>query len=196
MSAAFVETSHNTTNNERNTLITRTLIAVAALAAAVQNGCDSSSEVSSSGVKAKRAQVQVDQKGWTSEQNNVADRLKMDNTPGAIKHLYIISPFSGEVILYSTVKGKVTSSGKRLAPRTVQTDAQHGGMRTEINGNSWETGEVIEDDGTYGDSVQYIYWWDSRGIYHQHFFTGGQIVHVSDQPLPIHNVKINLEAGQ
>jgi hypothetical protein len=174
------------------------IMAVALLAATAQNSCENDNvESASSGIQAKRTQVQTDQNGWTIEQKNIALRLKMDNTPGAIKHLYVISPMSGQVILYSTVRGKVTSSGKRLAPRTVATNSQYTprGMVVDINGNNKETAEVIEDDGTYGDSVAYIYWWDSRGIYHQHFFTGGQIVTVSDQPLPVHNVLINLEAG-
>lgn len=178
-------------------MITRTLMAAALLAsAAMQDSCDSDKAVSSSGISEKRVTVRTDQNGWTVEQKNVGDRLAADNIPGAIKHLYIISPLSGEVLIYSTVKGKVTSSGKRLAPRTVQTDSNHGGIHANINGNDWDTPEVIEDDGTYGDSVPYIYWWDAQGRYHQQFFTGGQIIHVSDQPLPVHSVKINLEATQ
>lgn len=178
------------------------LIMIAAFAASVsQNSCgDNNEEVSSSGIAAKRVPVQTDQNGWTVEQKNIGGRLKTDNTPGAIKHLYVISPLSGEVIIYSTVMGKVTSSGKRLAPRTVSSMRSSGGdlhgMVVDINGRLKETPEVIEDDGTYGDSVEYIYWWDARGAYHQHFFTGGQIIHISDQPLPVHRVMINLETQE
>ena len=55
------------------------------------------------------AVVQTNLQGVTVEQQNIIDRLKTDNEPGAIKHLYVISPFSGQVLLYSTVKGKITS---------------------------------------------------------------------------------------
>jgi hypothetical protein len=178
------------------------ILAVTLVAASVQQGCydTSEKEESSSGVAAKRVSVQTDQNGWTTEQKNIAGRLKMDNTPGAIKHLYVISPMTGEVILYSTVMGKVTSSGKRLAPRTVSSMRSNGGdlygMLVDINGKVKETTEVEEDDGTYGDSVQYIYWTDARGAYHQHFFTGGQIITLSDQPLPVHRIMINLETQE
>lgn len=161
------------------------------------DSCDAPQPTASSGVSKHEAKVQTDLSGWTIEQHNVADRLKVDNTPGAIKYLYVISPYSGQVLIYSTVKGKVTSSGKRLTPTTVASasgqyvDSAHSGFST-VGGQS--TGEVLQDDGTYGSSVDYIYWWDVQGRYHQHFFTGGQIIHVSDQPLPVKSVLINVSA--
>jgi len=151
------------------------------------------------GVTKKTVDVSTDPDGWTVEQKNIAERLKRDNGVGAIKHLYIISPYSGQVIMYSTVRGKVTSSGKRLTPSTVtSTDgefvgSQHQGMGVDIGGVTKRTSEVLQDDGTYGSSCEYIYWFDSKGIYHSHFFTGGQIIHVADQPMPVKNITINLE---
>lgn len=153
----------------------------------------------SGSVSKKTVEVSTDADGWTVEQKNIAERLKRDNVVGAIKHLYVISPYSGQVILYSTVKGKVTSSGKRLTPNTVNAqDGQyvnhaHQGMGVNIGGNLKYTSEVLQDDGSYGSSCEYIYWFDSRGSYHSHFFTGGQIIHVSDQPMPVKNITINLE---
>jgi hypothetical protein len=153
----------------------------------------------SGSVSKKTVEVATDADGWTVEQKNIAERLKRDNIAGAIKHLYVISPYSGQVILYSTVKGKVTSSGKRLTPTSVAAgDGQyvgnaHMGMGVNINGQSKYTSEVLQDDGSYGSSCEYIFWFDSKGIYHSHFFTGGQIIHVADQPMPVKNVIINLE---
>ncbi len=155
--------------------------------------------VSASGVQKAEVQVPTNALGVTVEQQNVRDRLLMDNKVGAIKHLYIISPESGVILLYSTVKGKVTSSGKRLTPRTViaTTDMPNDvrGFPVKIGSEQKYTGEVLQDDGTYGDSDPYIYWWDVRGVYHQHFMTGGQIVHLSDQPLRVNSneIRINLE---
>lgn len=153
----------------------------------------------SGSVSKKTVEVSTDADGWTVEQKNIAERLKRDNVVGAIKHLYVISPYSGQVILYSTVKGKVTSSGKRLTPNTVSSsdgqyvDQSHRGMGVNIGGQTKYTSEVLQDDGSYGSSCEYIYWFDSRGSYHSHFFTGGQIIHVSDQPMPVKNITINLE---
>jgi len=36
----------------------------------------------------------------------------------------------------------------------------------------------------------------SVGAYHQHFFTGGQIIKVSDQPIQVKNIILNLELNQ
>ena len=179
------------------------LLLLAGFASIVWMGdsCDQNSNPSTaaSGVAKHQTKVQTDLSGWTIEQHNVADRLKVDNTPGAIKYLYVISPYSGQVIIYSTVKGKVTSSGKRLNPGTVAVGDGNESHRFYgyDTADGKETAEVLQDDGTYGASVDYIYWWDVQGRYHQHFFTGGQIIHVSDQPLPVKNVLINVsEAAQ
>lgn len=160
---------------------------------------DNSTVRSTSGVSQASTRVDVGSDGLTAEQRNVRDRLQEDNKPGAIKHLYVISPYSGQVLLYSTVRGKVTSSGKRLAPRTVaaadgaEVSGEFGGIPVSINSHTRRTTEVLEDDGTYGSSVEYIYWWDVQGRYHQHFFTGGQILHVSSEPIPVKSVVLNLE---
>lgn len=136
--------------------------------------------------------------GKTIEQQNIIDRLHMDNMPGSIKHLYVISAYSGDVIMYSTVRGKVTSSGKRLTPKTVngQVGSEISAARVnyvDIAGVTYATDEVIQDDGTYGDSNEYIYWFDSKGIYHQLYVTGGMIVQVSSEPIAVNKVILNLE---
>lgn len=152
---------------------------------------------STAGVKKAQATVQTDLQGHTVEQNNISRRLLEDNKPGAIKHLYIISAYSGQVIIYSTVKGKVTSSGKRLTPLTVAVNSgeynAHDGIPLDIAGRTYVTPEVIQDDGVYGSSVEYIYWWDSKDVYHQQYITGGMIVHISNQPIAAKSVTINME---
>lgn len=154
--------------------------------------------VASSKVKQAKVEVRTDLEGLTIEQQNVKNRLLVDNKIGAIKHLYIISPYSGKILLYSTVKGKVTSSGKRLTPATVNSRYVSDGFPIKLGNNQYHTSEVLQDDGTYGSSEPYIYWWDSKGIYHQHFLTGGQIVHVSDKILRVNpnEIQINLETDK
>ena len=137
---------------------------------------------SASGLSEAGVSVQTGSDGLSVEQRNIHDRLVIDNKIGSIKHLYVISAYSGQVLIYSTVKGKVTSSGKRLHPSTTS--------RYQENYSQ----EVLGDDGSYGTSVDYIYWWDTKGIYHQHYVQGGQIVHISDQPLAVKSIVINMEA--
>lgn len=157
--------------------------------------CDPAPPTSASGVSKAAVQVKTGSDGLTVEQRNVRDRVTQDNKPGAIQHLYIISAYSGQVLLYSTVRGKVTSSAKRLTPTSVVVGAsgeyKRGGFESGVA--ETVTSEVLGDDGTYGGSVEYIFWWDARGIYHQHYVTGGQIVHVASEPIAVKSVVMNLE---
>ncbi len=158
-----------------------------------------------SGVKKASVKVKTQASGLTMEQEGIAARYEEDNKPGAIKHMYVISAMTGDVILYSTVKGKVISSGKRLTPYQVLaaqgsdggqygTDYRPKGVRVKIGLNTYLTPEVLQDDGTYGNSIPYLYWWDTKGIFHKHYVSGGQIVHISSQPMVVPKIIINLEA--
>lgn len=149
---------------------------------------------STSGVKRATVAVETNESGKTTEQINIITKLENDNKVGVIKHLYVISPYSGQVILYSTVLGKVTSSNKRLSPKEINNVGNS--FAFEIEGRRYFTDEVLGDDGTYssgGGSTDYIYWADSKQQWHQHFLTGGQIVHVSDRPMAVKSVIINVE---
>ena len=143
--------------------------------------------VVASGVQKVTQAVTVQSDGKTLEQANVAKRLELENKPGAIQHLYILSAYSGQVILYSTVKGKVTSSGKRLSPsqRVVQLNAT-----SAIEYHP----EILGDDGTYGPSIEYLFWWDVQGRYHQQYVTGGIFVHIGDQPTQFGRVTMQVES--
>lgn len=130
--------------------------------------------VSDSNLKKAKAVVKTGTDGLTVEQRNIKDRLILDNLPGSIKHLYVVSAYSGQAILYSTVKGKVTSSGKRLNPTSIVVGSSGEYRRGGFDfGNDFVTDEVLQDDGTYGSSVEYLYWWDVQGRYHQHYVSGG-----------------------
>ena len=183
------------------------IAAMTTLTACIEEGQQQKRKpVSDSGVKKATAKVKTQASGLTVEQENVKRRLETENSPGSIKHLYVISAMSGQTIIYSTVKGKVTSSGKRLTPTTVAA-GQHGkgggysdgvtyGIPVQIGRRNYRTAEVLQDDGTYGSSIHYLYWWDVQGRYHQHYVSGGQIIHVSDQPIAVGSVIINMEVQE
>jgi hypothetical protein len=162
------------------------------------DGCDEGQPQSASGVSKAEVRVQTDKDGLTIEQRNVGQRILQDNKIGSVKHLYVISAYSGQVIIYSTVKGKVTSSGKRLTPTSVNgvSKSSTNGFPLVIGNSTVWTQEVLQDDGTYGSSVEYLYWWDTKGVYHQHYVSGGQIVHISDQPLAVKSVIINMQLSK
>lgn len=177
-------------------------IIVAAIVCVLLTGCPGTREravpIAATGVREATAEVKVGADGLTSEQRNIKERLKQDNQPGAIKHLYIFSTASGQCILYSTVREKVTSSGKRLSPTTT-TSVQgkdgdyYSGVEFEANGKRHWTNEMIQDDGTYGKSIEYLYWFDSAGTYRQVYPNGGMMIVVSTTPLPVKSVTVNIE---
>jgi len=166
-------------------------------------GCDALKEdsppVSATNVQQATATVVTGDDGLTVEQRNITRRYALENEPGSIKHLYIISAYSGDVLIYSTVDGKVTSSGKRLSPYSVcATEGElvgddHEGIPIRIGGQLHYTSEVLQDDGTYGSSIPYLFWLDQHGRYHQHYLSGGQILHISDYPITVGRVIMNLE---
>lgn len=149
----------------------------------------SNRNIADSGVVKASAKVTVGPDGLSEEQRNVKEYLEYSNTPGAIKHLYVISTFSGDVLIYSPVDGKVTSGGKRLTSNMTLTN----GDRGEFYGD-FVMGR-IGDDGTYGgaNSSNYIYWKDTQGKFHKQFVTGGLMIHVSETPMNFPKVIVNLD---
>jgi hypothetical protein len=156
---------------------------------------------SKSGVKAARVKVKTNEKGLTVEQENVGARLKNDSDGTSIKHLYLVSAYTGDVLVYSTVKGKVTSSGKRLTPYTVAAGAisdghgniNHYGIPIVVNGTQYRTSEILQDDGTYGHSMEYLFWHDINGVFRKTYVTGGIMPIISAEPMAFPKVILNVD---
>lgn len=159
-------------------------------------GCGSKPVQSVSGIPiAIVGHVDVNTEGHTAEQQNIIDRIKADNQPGQLKHLYVISPVSGQVLIYSPVKGKVTSSGKSLTPKRIDGVANNATRPTiKVGTVEYNISDLPNEDGTFGStSVEFIYWFTPTGQFHQHFVGAGQIIHVSDQPLAVKGVLITID---
>lgn len=157
---------------------------------------DRKQQKSDSGVQKATTKVKTNMSGNTIEQQNIIERLKRDNDIGSVKHLYIISSYTGDVLQYSTVKGKVTSGGKRLSPRTVNGNAyQTVGENNyvTIGGSSMTTDEVLDDGGAYGDSGNYLFWFDAQDNYHQYYPSGGTYLEISDKPMRIKKTNFSIE---
>ena len=144
---------------------------IVALVGTVFAGCETRPPVSDSGIRKASVKVDVGSDGLTTEQRIVGNRIIHDNKPGSIEYLYIFSSVSGQIMYSDVVKGKVTSSGKRLTPRTISGSYQTtgDGFPIKIEEYTYYSQEVLGDDGTYGDSFPYLYYWDTSGIYHQIF---------------------------
>jgi hypothetical protein len=53
------------------------------------------------------------------------------------------------------------------------------------NGNYYATSELIQPDGTFGDSDSYIFWFDPMGRYHQYGTAGGIGYLLTDYPIDL-----------
>lgn len=162
--------------------------------------CGTATQQSSdSGIAKATIKIKTDAEGHSIEQKNIMERLVRDNDLGSVKFLYIISSFTGDVLQYSTVKGKVTSGGKRLSPRTVNSAASAGsslvtGLNVvNIGDRTFYTDEVLDDGGAYGDSGNYLYWFDAQGNYQQYYPSGGTYLHISDRPLKVKKANLSVE---
>ena len=153
---------------------------------------------SSSGIPQADLDIPAQKSGHSLEQDNIRRRSKLDNTPGLVKHLYLISPLTGKAFAHSTVDGKVTSSTKRLSPHVVAAqdgefvdDAQNG-LWTKIGTAWYRTPEVMQEDGTYGEPAEFIYWFDSKGNYHR-IHISGCVLYISEKPLKAQDEMIELD---
>lgn len=87
-----------------------------------------------------------------AEIQNIERRLKETASPGKIGFVLLLNE-AGQPIYYTGVVGKITSGGKRLTP-----------MMSVYDG---VTQPAPSDEGTFGSSGEYIYFWTTGGQYIQ-----------------------------
>jgi len=96
-----------------------------------------------------------------AEIENIKNRLELTANPGLLGFIVLLNE-TGQPVMHVGVKGKVTSGGKRLT-KTYEKDT------------SWDCGEwgcdkelpAASDEGTYGSSGDYIFFWTTAGQYIQ-----------------------------
>ncbi len=102
-----------------------------------------------------------------SEIENITRRLNLTSNPGQIGFVLLMNE-SGQPVMYMSVKGKITSGSKRLT-RTEQSacipTVDNDGNQTGTC--SYEKVSAPSDEGTYGSSGEYIYFWNTDGQYVQ-----------------------------
>ena len=107
-----------------------------------------------------------------AEIDNIKRRLEITSSPGKIGYIVLLNE-AGQPILYTSVKGKVTSGSKRLTrPTELVGGNDHGGSRDYVMPGP-------SDEGTYGSSSPYIYFWTHEDRYVQ--WSGDYLY--SDQPV-------------
>ncbi len=130
----------------------------------------------------KQFHIPVNAEGNTTEQQNIIDKNKVTSDPTKIMWMHLID-LSGRIYLRTPVRGKITSSSKRLEPASCAAGLTGGESHRSFGAftpdHQERTSELIQIDGTYGTSDQYVYWFDPRGYYYQ--FGVGYIL--SDIPI-------------
>jgi hypothetical protein len=107
----------------------------------------------------------LDSNGFTAEQGNVKRRIELASDANKIWWIYCLSD-TGQVVFYGAVKGKITSSGKKL--------------------------QMVETDGTAGESDAYVYWFDPSGAYYQwngYYFVSSKEIKISNVVLNLRSIK-------
>ena len=137
-----------------------TLVTLAACAALA--GCNAV-DTAPTAQQEQSAKAQAAAQAVTFEKNaeidNIQRRLKLTSNPGQIGFVMLINQ-AGQPIMYTSVKGKITSGGKRLTvPKTYGHDCYQGSCA--------DTAQGATDEGTYGSAGDYVYFWTVDGQYIQ-----------------------------
>lgn len=142
--------------------ITMAILAATSLTIA---GCGQPSSTAPGPVKQDQAQKAAEaansiQYSENAEIENIKRRLELTSNPGQIGFILLMNEM-GQPVMYASVKGKVTSGAKRLtAPE----------QRWSVDTGEWQgeqLGSAPSDEGTWGNSGEYIFFWTVDGQYIQ-----------------------------
>jgi hypothetical protein len=93
-----------------------------------------------------------------AEIENIKARITLTSQPGLVGYVVLFNE-AGQPVYYTAVKGKITSGAKRLTPPD--------------RSGSWGAGQnnvvrqAPSDEGTWGSSNEYIFFWTPEGTYIQ-----------------------------
>jgi hypothetical protein len=170
-----------------------TLVCICAFCINITGCNETTQQQSSSGAEQVRANhIPKNSQGMTVEQQNINDRIKVTTNPTKVMWIHLIS-LDGNIIKRMPIRNKVTSSGKRLEPRHAAVSGNDGwfpssGIPRATNPTyTYETDELLQPDGTYGESDPYIFWFDPMGRYHQWGTAGGLGYLLTDYPIDLDN---------
>ena len=92
-----------------------------------------------------------------AEIDNIKSRVQLTANPGLLGFVLLMNE-AGQPIMYEGVRGKITSGGKRLT-------------RPDEMPSCWEdkcpVRQAASDEGTYGHSGDYVFYWNQNGEYRQ-----------------------------
>jgi hypothetical protein len=137
----------------------RTTLMFSIIAASVSllTGCPEEGR-SEKNVQAEKAKEAANSISFTenAEIENIKKRLELTANPGLLGYVVLLNQ-SGQPVYYTPVKGKITSGSKRLTA----TD------RYAPQGTNGFIRQAPSDEGTYGSSGEYVFFWSTSGQYIQ-----------------------------
>lgn len=146
---------------------------VLVFAASVIVGCNSDMATPKKETQAQKAAKAAASVSFTenAEIDNIKRRLQLTSQPALLGYVALVNKL-GQAVMYTPVKGKITSGGKRLTKPVKQHVIDRGGARGSA------LGPAPSDEGTWGRSNPYVYFWTPADRYVQ---TSMDYVY-SDQP--------------
>ncbi|MDF2881251.1 MAG: hypothetical protein K0R54_1808 [Clostridiaceae bacterium] len=120
------------------------------------------------------------------ERENIKRRIEFINQPDGVGYLYLISE-NGQLIREIQVLGKVSSMNSYLTPMEELTYGSVEGYRGELF-----VAESADLDGTWGERVEGIFWFDLDGVYGEWnglYQYSSQRLSFTSQPLLIESIK-------
>ena len=122
------------------------------------------------------------------ERENINKRQELFDNPAQVSWIYCLAD-NGQVVFYGPVLGKVTSSTKRLEP--ISSVGSPDSMAYYQQFGDIYTAEIMQQDGTFGNSEIYVYWFDPNGNYYQwggDYFLTSIPIKINESVLDIRNV--------
>ena len=117
-----------------------------------------------------------------AEIDNIKARLELTSNPGLLGYIILLNE-SGQPVMYESVKGKITSGSKRLESTDILSIAGNGS-----GGSNMAVRDAPSDEGTFGQSGEYIFYFTQNGEYRQwngKYLYSDQPFRLSVQPLVI-----------
>jgi maltose-binding protein MalE len=114
------------------------------------------------------------------ERKNLAKRLTQYNSKGDTNYVYLFT-YSGQVLGYYVINGKVSSTGSQMTSTQVNTHCGYGGDHLVC------TNDAIGDDGSFGP--------DEGGQNGVFFFTTNNTLVETNQPWVVSSAPIRLYAS-
>ena len=130
--------------------------------------------------QARKAQKAAESINYTenAEIDNIKKRLDLTSSPSLLGYVAIINNV-GQIAMYTPVKGKVTSGGKRL---TTPNKVLYQDLLVP----------TPSDEGTWGSSNPYVYFWTPSGRYIQtsmNYLYSDQPFRLTEKPLVVFEEK-------